>query len=80
MDTQIFKVVAEWPFSHVYLLCRLFRVCQLSRCFIRNFNTLAAPLALAKKSTSGFSWTAEAQGAFDTILERLTMALVHGRP
>ncbi|XP_060794822.1 uncharacterized protein LOC132897591 [Neoarius graeffei] len=78
MDPDKVKEVSEWPVpsSCKELQCFLGFANFYLR-FIRNYNSIAAPLTEFTSSKHPFSWIDHAESTFSSLKNRFTMAPVH---
>ena len=83
MEKEKVKAIQEWPVPKCVKDVRAF--CGLAgyyRRFVRDFSSICAPLSdLTKKEhTTNFTWTPEAQHAFETLKQKLMTAPVLALP
>lgn len=76
MDPRKTKAVREWQVpKSVKEVQQFLGFANFYRRFIRNFSSVAAPMsALTKKSGKPFSWSSEADRAFQNLKERFSSA------
>ncbi len=77
MDPQKIQAVAEWPIPTTgKQLQQFLGFANLYWRFIRDYRWVAAPLTCLTSTASPFSWTPEADAAFDGLKKRFTSAPV----
>ena len=75
MDPEKVKAVVEWPVPlDRKQLLRFLGFANFYRKFIRNYSSVAAPLHALTSSKVKFSWTPEADQAFERLRVRFTTA------
>ena len=72
VDEEKVKAIKEWPIPKSITEVRSFHgLASFYRRFVKDFNTLAAPLTEIVKKFVGFKWGSEQGRAFIEIKERL---------
>ena len=72
VDEENVKAIKEWPTPQSITEVRSFHsLASFYRRFVKDFNTLAAPLIEIIKKSMRFKWGSEQDNAFTEIKERL---------
>ncbi|KAK7940550.1 hypothetical protein WMY93_003876 [Mugilogobius chulae] len=82
-DPAKIQAVVEWPTpTSRKLLQRFLGFANFYRRFIRDYSRVAAPLTRLTSTSNPFTWTSEAQEAFDRLKHKFTSApvLIHPDP
>jgi hypothetical protein len=58
--------------TNVYILRSFIRLCNYYKKFAQDFNTIAHPLYALLKKDVAWTWSEEAQEAFNTLKEKLS--------
>ncbi|KAG1926482.1 retrotransposable element [Pimephales promelas] len=81
MDSSKVRAVTEWPVPESRVaLQRFLGFANFYRRFIRNFSQIAAPLSALTSARVQFSWTQEAQTAFDRLKSLFSSAPILRTP
>jgi hypothetical protein len=62
--------------SNVHTLRNFIKLCNYYRTYVQNFNTIAHPLYALLKKDVAWTWSEEAQEAFDALKEKLSEFLI----
>ena len=80
-DPEKVRAVVDWPVPRSVGEVRSFiGLCSYYRGFIKDLSVVAAPLFDLTRKDAAFKWTAEFQGAFNLLKERLVTAPVLAHP
>ena len=80
-DPEKVRAVVDWPVPRSVGEVRSFiGLCSYYRGFIKDLSVVAAPLFDLTRKDAAFKWTAECQGAFNLLKERLVTAPVLAPP
>ncbi|KAG1933640.1 retrotransposable element [Pimephales promelas] len=81
MDSSKVRAVTDWPVPESRVaLQRFLGFANFYRRFIRNFSQIAAPLSALTSARVQFSWTQEAQTAFDRLKSLFSSAPILRTP
>lgn len=72
-DPKKIQAMIDWPQPRsLTTLCGFLGLTGFYRRFVHHYATIATPLTNLLKSSSKFSWSAEAEAAFTTLKEKMT--------
>ena len=78
-DPEKTEAVKSWPTPRTVKAVRAFLgLTGYNRKFIQDYATIAAPMIELTRKTTKFEWTAERQGAFDQLKEKLIFSPILG--
>jgi len=81
MDEEKVKAIRDWPTPKSVSEVRSFhRLASFYRRFVKDFNTIAAPLTEIVKRSVGFKWNDEQDEAFNLLKDKLCSTLVLALP
>ena len=80
MTVKVEAIVKMLPPTDVPELRAVLGTANYYRKFVKDYNTIAAPLNNLLREDVAWNWSEECQKAFDTIKERLTQAPILRRP
>jgi hypothetical protein len=64
----------------VFILKSFIKLCNYYRIYVQDFNTITHPLYALLKKNVAWTWSEEAEEAFDTLKEKLSKFPISKRP